>query len=182
MASDTKEPTAALAKLAPGYGKPQELLAWEIVRAELESAKQYWLSITGADGPPHVRPLDGLWLNERWFYGGSPETRHIQAVAARPQATLHLPDPWRAVIVEGVVEEVEPSQDLVDRLIEGSFQKYPEYGQPDPQPLHDRALSPTRARLRLDDIPQERHKVHFQVNGPHLSRLAGECEPAADSG
>lgn len=146
MASDMKRPIAALAKLAPGYGKPQELLAWETVRAELESAKQYWLSITGADGPPHVRPLDGLWLNERWFYGGSPETRHIQAVAASPQATLHLPDPWRAVIVEGVVEEIEPSQDLVDRLIEGSYEKYPEYGEPDPSHYTTvRYLRPGRA-------------------------------------
>lgn len=132
MASDTGQPTAALAKFPPAYGKAQELLAWEAVRAELESAKQYWLSITGGDGPPHVRPLDGLWLDERWFYGGSPATRHIQAVADGPQATLHLPDPWRAVIVEGVIEEVEPPQDLVDRLIARSYEKYPEYGKPDP--------------------------------------------------
>jgi nitroimidazol reductase NimA-like FMN-containing flavoprotein (pyridoxamine 5'-phosphate oxidase superfamily) len=146
MGSDTKQPVAALARFPSGYGTPHELLAWETVRAELESAKQYWLSITGADRPPHVRPLDGVWIDERWFYGGSPETRHVQAVAASPQATLHLPDPWRAVIVEGVVEEVEPPQDLVDRLIARSYEKYPEYGKPDPRHYTTvRYLRPQRA-------------------------------------
>jgi hypothetical protein len=53
---------------------------------------------------------------------GKPQELLIQAVAAGPQATLHLPDPRRAVIVEGVVQEIEPSQDVVDRLIERSYE------------------------------------------------------------
>ena len=82
--------------LPQGYGQTTEPLAWEQVRAQLEQAKQYWLATNRGDGSPHVVPVDGLWVDDVWYYGGSPETVHVQLVRANPQVTMHLPDPGRS--------------------------------------------------------------------------------------
>jgi hypothetical protein len=45
------------------------------VRGPLESAPHYWLATTLLDGRPHVVPVDGLWLADRWYFG-----RHVNTV------------------------------------------------------------------------------------------------------
>jgi hypothetical protein len=96
-------PTAEKLVLPQGYGQTTEALAWERVRAQLEQAKQYWLATNRGDGSPHVVPVDGLWVDDVWYYGGSPETIHVRMVRANPQVTMHLPDPWQVVVVQGEV-------------------------------------------------------------------------------
>jgi hypothetical protein len=76
-------PIAEKLVLPQGYGQTTETLAWDSVRAQLEQAKQYWLATNRADGSPHVVPVDGLWVDDVWYYGGSPETIHVQMVRAR---------------------------------------------------------------------------------------------------
>ena len=89
-------PIAEKLVLPEGYGQTTESLAWEDVRTQLEQAKQYWLATNRGDGSPHVVPVDGLWVDDVWYYGGSPETVHVQLVRANPQVTMHLPDPGRS--------------------------------------------------------------------------------------
>lgn len=48
-------------------------------------------------------PLDGIWLDDAWYWGGTSETVHRRNVVANPKVVMHLPDPARAVIVEGEV-------------------------------------------------------------------------------
>lgn len=110
------------------YGQTTETLSWEDVRTRLEQAKQYWLATNRADGSPHLVPLDGLWVDDRWYYGGSPETLHVRAVRANPQVTMHLPDPWKVVVVEGEVRVSRPSPELAQRLADLANEKYSEYG------------------------------------------------------
>jgi hypothetical protein len=31
-------------------------------------------------------PLDGIWVDDVWWYGGAPQTVHIRNAVARPQA------------------------------------------------------------------------------------------------
>jgi nitroimidazol reductase NimA-like FMN-containing flavoprotein (pyridoxamine 5'-phosphate oxidase superfamily) len=100
-----------------GYGQTTETLAWEQVQAQLEQAKQYWLATNRGDGSPHVVPVDGLWVDDLWYYGGSPETTHVQMARANPHVTMHLPDPWKVVVVQGEVRVSDLAND-----------KYPEYG------------------------------------------------------
>jgi hypothetical protein len=124
------EPTAALIEFPKGYGRPKKPLEWATVRAELERAKQYWLATTRSNGRPHVVPLDGIWVDDVWYYGGAEDTVHRRTVEANPNAVLHLPDPLKVVIVEGDVRRSRPSPEEARRLAEASSTKYVEYGYP----------------------------------------------------
>jgi Pyridoxamine 5'-phosphate oxidase len=121
-------PIAELLGFPKGYGTPKKPLAWSTVRRALEEAKHYWLATVRADCRPHVVPLDGLWLDDVWYYGGSPETVHHRAVFANPEVVMHLPDPMRAVIVEGVVRITTTTPELAARLATATNEKYAEYG------------------------------------------------------
>ena len=118
------DPVAEPLDLPAAYGSPQRTLAWEDVRARLAAATHYWLATVRADGRPHVVPLDGLWLDDAWFFGGSPEAVKHRNLKADPRAVVHLEDAESAVIVEGVCEEIFPEGTLADRLAELSKSKY----------------------------------------------------------
>lgn len=127
MAAD---PVAELLDLPAAYGTPKDRLAWADVRARLAGAAHYWLATVRADGRPHVVPLDGIWLDDEWFFGGSDEAVKHRNLRANPKAVVHLEDPLQAVIVEGRCEHIVPGDGLARRLSELSKEKYG-YG-PDP--------------------------------------------------
>jgi nitroimidazol reductase NimA-like FMN-containing flavoprotein (pyridoxamine 5'-phosphate oxidase superfamily) len=118
------EPIAELLELPDGYGKAQTALTWEAVRAELSSAERYWIATTREDGRPHVVPVDGIWLDDLWYYGGSEETVHHRTVTANPQVVMHLEDAVKAVIVEGDVRSTNPPKLVAERLAATSKTKY----------------------------------------------------------
>ena len=122
-------PTATRIRFPPGYGRATRTLAWDEVRARLAAAPAYWLSTVRSDGRPHVVPLDGIWVDDVWWYGGSPETVHIRTIGSNPRAVMHLPDPMQAVIVEGVVRRTSPPEDLARRMADVANEKYAHYGQ-----------------------------------------------------
>jgi hypothetical protein len=124
------DPVAELLAVPKGYGTPEVPLAWEDVVARLAGAIHYWLATVRPDGRAHVVPLDGLWLDDGWFFGGSTETVKHRNLEADPRAVLHLEDAGSAVIVEGVCEQLFPDGQLARRLSELSKSKYG-YG-PDP--------------------------------------------------
>jgi hypothetical protein len=105
-------------------------LAWGDVVARLTGAIHYWLATVRPDGRPHVVPLDGVWLDDGWFFGGSAETVKHRNLKADPRAVLHLESAESVVIVEGVCREMFPDDRLARRLSELSKSKYG-YG-PDP--------------------------------------------------
>jgi nitroimidazol reductase NimA-like FMN-containing flavoprotein (pyridoxamine 5'-phosphate oxidase superfamily) len=125
------DPVAELLQLPPEYGVPQAPLAWARVRERLAGAARYWLATVRPDGRPHVVPLDGIWLDDRWYFGGSPATVKHANLKADPRAVLHLEDALQAVIVEGECDEVFPDASLARRLSELSKSKYG-FG-PDPE-------------------------------------------------
>jgi nitroimidazol reductase NimA-like FMN-containing flavoprotein (pyridoxamine 5'-phosphate oxidase superfamily) len=121
-------PTKEKLVLPEGYGRTTKTLTWESVRAQLTEAKQYWLATNRANGSPHLVPVDGLWVDDLLYYGGSPETAHVRMVRADPHVTVHLPDPWKVVVVEGEVRVTKPSPELAQRLADHANVKYAEYG------------------------------------------------------
>lgn len=132
--------------LPPEYGSPEVTLGWGEVRQRLEKAPHYWLATVRPDGRPHVVPLDGLWVDDRWYFGGSSKTVKHRNLTAEPHAVLHLEDAVSAVIVEGTCDEVFPEDDLAAELAEQSKTKYG-YG-PDPSSYAQSGiwrLSPERA-------------------------------------
>lgn len=121
-------PTAEKLALPKDYGRTTKTLTWPSVRSRLEEAKQYWLATNRPDGAPHLVPIDGLWVDDIWFYGGSPDTAHRRSVRRDPKATMHLPDPFVAVIVEGTVRPADVSPELGRRLADVANVKYADYG------------------------------------------------------
>jgi nitroimidazol reductase NimA-like FMN-containing flavoprotein (pyridoxamine 5'-phosphate oxidase superfamily) len=121
-------PAAEKLVMPPGYGATTRTLAWESVRARLEEAKQYWVAINRPGGSPHVVPVDGLWVDDTLYYGGGPDTLHVRAALADPHVTIHLPDPWKVVVVQGEARVTRPSPELAQRLADLANAKYPEYG------------------------------------------------------
>jgi nitroimidazol reductase NimA-like FMN-containing flavoprotein (pyridoxamine 5'-phosphate oxidase superfamily) len=118
------EPTAELLEFPEAYGKPTSTLDWSSVEERLRNAERYWLATTRPDGRPHVIPIDGLWLDGRWYFGGAPETIHQRTLKENPEVVMHLEETMQAVIVEGRAEWVTPPAEDAKRLVEANKKKY----------------------------------------------------------
>jgi hypothetical protein len=119
------DPIAEPIDLPEGYG-----MAWPAVRERLEQAPRYWLVTTRRDGRAHVVPVDGLWLEDAWWYGGSPSTLHQRNLQHDQRVVVHLEDTMKAVILEGTMRWEVPSPELAVRLRAASEAKYG-YGPPE---------------------------------------------------
>ena len=55
-----------------GLGDPAhgfEPMTWEWVAGKMTGARSYWVATARPDGPPHVVPVGGVWVDERfWFF------------------------------------------------------------------------------------------------------------------
>ncbi len=129
MDESSPAPRAEQLDLPPEYGSPSRLLDWDVVRRRLEQAPHYWLATVRPDGRPHVVPLDGLWLDGRWYFGGSAHAVKHRNLLANAHATIHLDDAQSAVIVEGMCEWARPDAATARRLAQASKAKYG-YGPP----------------------------------------------------
>lgn len=119
----------------PGYvDKPASFLTWDWVAARLAESKHYWLcsvrppSSGAQGGRPHVVPRWGVFLDDKFYYDGSPETRHAQNIEKNPHVALHLESGSEAIILEGMARPAgKPSAELGRRLAQ-AFKKYKEMG------------------------------------------------------
>ena len=141
------EPRVEQLGLPAEYGKPTKILAWDDVRKDLEDAPVYWVSSVRPDGRPHVVPRDGNWLDDTWYYGGSPKTVHNHNIEANPEVVVHIGDGMKAIMVEGRSEFVKTDQSTGERLAEVSNVKYAHYGMKNkPEDYTERGIWAVRAR------------------------------------
>ena len=96
-----------------GLGDPAhgfEPMTWEWVAGKMTGARSYWVATARPDGPPHVVPVWGVWVDERfWFFTdrGSFKARNAER---DPRATVNLESGDEVVILEGgLVAITEPS-------------------------------------------------------------------------
>jgi hypothetical protein len=128
-----REPTTvAQATFPPNYrergGEADQPLAWEGVERRLREAPNYWLATVSSEGRPHVRPVDGVWVEGALCFGGSPETRWARNLQERPLLTVHLGSGEEVVILEGTAEHVtDPEHPLAVASTAASRAKYPQY-------------------------------------------------------
>ena len=122
----TVEPTASRASLPDGYGLPEEsvLLEWSGVSGRLAAAKQYWIGTVDGDGAPNPRPIDGLWVEDKLYFGGDPKSRWQRNIRTNRTVSLNLENANRAVIVQGVVSAERPDRALAMKLVTHSNEKY----------------------------------------------------------
>jgi nitroimidazol reductase NimA-like FMN-containing flavoprotein (pyridoxamine 5'-phosphate oxidase superfamily) len=104
------------------------LLPWSHVVERMAEAMHYWICTTDPDGRPHATPVDGLWIDDRLYFGGSPQTRRQRNLAANPSACVHLESASDVVILHGEARPERPDAALAKRLAEDSTRKYG-YGQ-----------------------------------------------------
>jgi len=130
------EPRAGRPHMPEGYGVPQNdagLMPWSKARAALEQARLYWVSTTRPDGRPHAVPIWGAWLEDTFYFEGSPQTRRGRNLAVNPAVVVHIERGDLAVMVEGVAE-VQHALDstLFARIAESFAARYayrPETGE-----------------------------------------------------
>ncbi len=119
-------------ELPDGYGVQEDgpFLDWNVVEGWLTDSNEYWLASTRPDGRPHVVPRWGVWLDNVFWYDGSPATRHTRNVEQNPACALHLESGWTTVtIVEGTSQRSEPILgDLGERLAAEYVRKYKTHG------------------------------------------------------
>ncbi len=122
------DPAVEQLDLPEGYGDPSHILDWVDIRQELEAAQTYWITSVRPNGRPHAVPRDGIWLDDTWYYGGSPETVHNRNVERNPAVVMHIGDGLRAIIVEGNAVYVYPEHATAEQLAEINNSKYAHYG------------------------------------------------------
>jgi nitroimidazol reductase NimA-like FMN-containing flavoprotein (pyridoxamine 5'-phosphate oxidase superfamily) len=120
-------PVASLPKLPPDYGLPdtsENLLPWSHVNERMTASMHYWISTTSPDGAPYTRPIDGMWLDDRLYFGGDDESRWRKNLANDPRACVTLENAEQAVILHGTVAAYRADADMAVRLAEASNAKY----------------------------------------------------------
>ncbi len=153
-------PRAEQMEMPPEYGSPSRLLDWDTVDRRLAESRYYWLATVRPDGRPHVVPLDGLWAEGRWYFGGASTTVKHANLLANPRAVLHLEDGAAAVIVEGTCAISVPIRQEAEGLVAASTRKYG-YAPPiDAYLAGVWALSPVRV-LAWTDLPVDATRFRF---------------------
>ena len=80
------------------------MLPWEFVEERLTAAPNYWVATVSLGGAPHVRPVDGVWVDGALCFGGSPETRWVRNLQHDPRLSVHLPHDDEVIILEGTAD------------------------------------------------------------------------------
>ncbi len=137
MQADPDPPPAATDRMtAPrpsrpaiaGYGIPTDqtgLLPWSHVTARMTTALHYWIGTVSPDSRPHMTPMDGIWLDDRLYFGGGATTRWRRNLPANPAVCVHLDSSTEVVIVHGDAHEMRaPERALTLRLAAAAAQKY----------------------------------------------------------
>lgn len=116
----------------PGYGVPETMkgtLSWSWARERLERAMVYRMATAGADGAPHLIPIWGAWVDDRWYVEGG-RTRWKRNLRANPQLAINAEFGDEVVLVEGRARELghgDLGPDLA-RTILGGYAKYKAIG------------------------------------------------------
>lgn len=107
-------------------------LEWAVAEAWLRDSRHFWLATTRPDGRPHVVPRWGVWVEGKFWYDGSPETRHARNAAGNPACALHLESGDRVLVLEGSTGMTGPVTGPVAEPISQEFaRKYaPAYSPP----------------------------------------------------
>ena len=120
-------PNVSRPKIPIEYGVPKNnkgLLLWSHVTERMTQAMHYWICTIGPKGHPHVTPVDGLWLNDRLYFGGSSQTRRNRNLITNPTVSVHLDSSDDVVILQGEAHLQTPDHELAVQLSKASAAKY----------------------------------------------------------
>lgn len=127
-------PVASRPQLPPEYGLAPDtkgLLQWERVSKRLQDAQHYWICTVTPDGRPHATPVDGLWMDDRLYFGGSPATRWRRNLSANAAISVHLESATSVAMLQGEARMAPVDRELAQRLSSASKKKYGYAPKPD---------------------------------------------------
>jgi len=135
-----------------GYGVPttqEGLLPWSHVQERMTRALNYWVCTASASGQPHATPVWGVWVDDTFYFDGSPKTRRGRDLAINTQVSVHLEDGMNVVILEGEARAlVKPDAPLAARVASGYREKYADKGYaPEPSQWDNGGLYEMKPRL-----------------------------------
>ena len=122
-----ENPGVSRPRIPPEYGIPKNnkgLLPWSHVTERMTNAMHYWICTVDPNGQPHVTPVDGFWLDDRLYFGGSPNTQRNHNLRSNPSASVHLDSSDDVVILHGEVALHTPDHELAVQLSKASAEKY----------------------------------------------------------
>ena len=111
MPSQKKKPKASRPDM-PGYGivdakSGEGLLPWSWAGKQLAKARTYFLSTVRPDGRPHVMPLWGVWLDDKFYFSTGKHSVKARNLEANSSCVLCPEGGEEAVILEGDVEKLK---------------------------------------------------------------------------
>ncbi len=78
------------------------LTPWSDAESRLIAARTYWLATTRADGRPHVMPVWGVWLDNRFYFSTSETSRKGKNLASNSACAITLSLEGIDIVVEGM--------------------------------------------------------------------------------
>ena len=120
-------PAVSRPRIPVEYGIPKNnkgLLPWSHVTERMTQAMHYWICTVDTKGRPHVTPVDGLWLNDKLYFGGSPQTLRNRNLTANRAVSVHLDSSDDVVILQGDATLDTPDHELAVQLSTASAEKY----------------------------------------------------------
>jgi nitroimidazol reductase NimA-like FMN-containing flavoprotein (pyridoxamine 5'-phosphate oxidase superfamily) len=104
MSDQINQPTAGRPVMPKDYGIPENeegLLPWSYVEDHMRAARNYWISTASSSGIPAATPVWGAWVDGKFYFDGSPETRRGRNIAQNARVVVHLESGDQVVILEG---------------------------------------------------------------------------------
>ncbi len=123
----SESPKAGRPRLTKGYGVDRRatkgVLPWSYVTKRMASARNYWVATARPDGCPHVTPVWGLWLEDRFCFATDPKSVKARNVRENPAVSVHLESGDEVVILEGAMRRMDDSG-LLKHFVEEYEAKY----------------------------------------------------------
>ncbi len=99
------------------------LIPWERFEQRMRSALVYWVCTVDTQGRPHAIPVWGLWFEGALYFSNGETTRTGRALAAHPQASVHLESGEDVAMIEGAIDIVNDAA-IVEQLNARYMPKY----------------------------------------------------------
>ena len=100
----------------PGYGIDENnkkgLLPWTWASDILTKTQNYYLTTVRSDGRPHVMPIWGVWISDRFYFSTGRKSVKARNIERNPNCVLCAGDASEALILEGSASKFEDKAGL----------------------------------------------------------------------
>lgn len=103
--------------VTPGYFRAADegagLLDWEETARRFSTPRNYWIATASLMWRPHTMPVWGVWLDDRFWFSTSPDSRKARNLRENTQVSVHLEDGDAVIVIEGRASEVTDTTQLL---------------------------------------------------------------------